>query len=58
VGSFMPVWNELFPPERERIIRLLIEGIVFNAQTGEVAITFRPSGIQALAKEAEEAACP
>jgi len=42
VASFMPVWNELFPAERERIIRLLIESIVFNAESGEVAITFRP----------------
>ncbi|MBU0756082.1 MAG: hypothetical protein KJ645_13145, partial [Planctomycetes bacterium] len=56
IGSFVPVWEHLFPAERERIIRLLIEEVTYNASTGEVEITFRPNGIQALSQEAEEAA--
>lgn len=47
--SFDPIWNELFPVERTRIIRLLIEKVVYDAQAGEVAITFRPAGVRLLA---------
>jgi len=48
---FDPVWDVLYPIERARILRLLIEQIDFNAGTGKIGITFRPTGIAALHEE-------
>ena len=33
-------------------ITLLVEDVAYNGATGSAALTFRPSGIRALAKEA------
>ena len=49
--SFMPIWAELFPAEKARILNLLIEEITYNAAEGEVEIRFRPGGVRALAGE-------
>ena len=51
LSLFDPVWEVLFPAERERIIHLLIDQIEFNGQTNALAITFHPTGIKALAGE-------
>ncbi len=51
LASFEPVWRELFPAERSRILQLLIEQVTYNADAGEVAITFRPGGVRSLARE-------
>ncbi len=51
LASFEPVWRELFPAERARILHLLIEELRYNAEEGEVAITFRPGGVRSLARE-------
>jgi len=53
LASFMPIWTELFPRERARILHLLIEEVVFNARSGDVEIAFRPSGVKILVAEAE-----
>jgi site-specific DNA recombinase len=53
--SFDPVWDELFPRERARILDLLIERIVYTRATGDVSITFRPSGIKNLGRRKESA---
>jgi len=50
---FDPVWDALSPHERVRIVRLLVEQVVYDGEKGSIAITFRPSGIKALATEAE-----
>ena len=55
LGSFDPVWSELFPRERARVLHLLIEQVEYDAAAGEVAITFRPGGVRTLAGEAEGA---
>lgn len=52
LADFEPIWAELFVPERVRIVRLLIEEVRFDADRGEVSITFRPGGVRALADEA------
>ena len=52
ISSFEPVWNELFPREQERILRLLIERITYHPDTGEADIELRPCGIETLAAEA------
>ena len=51
--SFDPVWDQLFPAERKRIVQLLIEQVTFHAADGEVEITFRPGGVRMLAKESQ-----
>lgn len=43
-----PIWTELFPVEKKRLIDLLIERIEFDGQVGDVSITFRPGGPEAL----------
>lgn len=48
---FDPLWEVLYPVERARILRLLIEQIDFNAGTGKIGITFRPTGIATLHDE-------
>ncbi len=52
ISSFEPVWNELFPREQERILRLLIERITYAPYTGDADIDLRPCGIETLAAEA------
>ncbi|RKY19805.1 MAG: recombinase family protein [Planctomycetota bacterium] len=51
--AFVPVWDVLFPTERRRVIRLLIERVVYDAKAGELTIDYRPGGIRTLAQEAE-----
>ena len=40
--EFEPLWAELVPKERSRVFALLLEHVEFDAESGEVAITFRP----------------
>ena len=54
LASFDPVWQELFPAERARILHLLIEEVRYDAEAGEVAITFRPGGVRSLAREEKQ----
>jgi site-specific DNA recombinase len=51
LGSFEPVWDQLFPQERARVLHLLLERVTFDAGKGEVELVFRPGGIRALARE-------
>ncbi len=52
--AFSPIWAQLFPREKARILNLLIASIVFNGQEQTVEIRLRPGGITALAIEFEE----
>ena len=56
LASFDPVWDELFPAEKARMIRLLIERVAYHAKDGEIEITFRPGGVKAMAGEGKETA--
>jgi hypothetical protein len=51
LSLFDPVWDELFPREQARILRLLIERIDYHGGEGTLEITFRDTGIRALCKE-------
>ncbi len=51
LAAFTPVWEHLFPAERERILRLLIEHITFDPETRKAEFELRPCGIAALAQE-------
>ena len=53
LADLEPIWDELFPAERARVLTLLLERVEFDAAEGEVAITFRPGGPEAQ-NEAEE----
>jgi site-specific DNA recombinase len=49
--DFDPLWEQLAPRERARLVELLVERILVDTEAGTVAITFRPSGIRTLTKE-------
>jgi len=51
MASFGPVWDSLVPREQARVIQLLVERVDYDGTNGNVAITFHPSGIKALADE-------
>jgi len=51
LAAFSPVWGQLTPRERERVLALLIEKVTFNGQTNEVSIKFWPNGLRAFAEE-------
>jgi len=48
LADLEPIWAELFPRERARVLALLLERVEFDAAREEVAITFRPGGPRAL----------
>jgi len=53
IQSFAPIWAELFPDERARLVHLLVERVTINAATGDVEVTLRDDGITQLAGEAD-----
>jgi len=57
LSLFDPVWDSLSPGEQARVLHLLVERVTYDGGDGTLAITFRPTGIKALAKEREVAAC-
>jgi site-specific DNA recombinase len=48
LSTFDPVWDTLTSREKTRVLNLLIERIDYHGGSGEMAITFRPSGIKTL----------
>lgn len=46
---FDPVWETLSPREHARILYLLVERVAYNGEKKTVSITFRSTGIKALA---------
>lgn len=55
LALFDSTWDALFPKEQARVLRLLVEGVGYDGATGTMAVTFRPTGIRALAGEVESA---
>jgi len=47
--QFAPVWDSLTLAEQARAIELLVERVAYDGAAGRVSLTFRPSGIRALA---------
>jgi site-specific DNA recombinase len=52
IGAFFPAWESLTLQERIRLLRLLVQQVTYDGEQGEIAITFRPSGIKTLETEA------
>lgn len=49
--SFTPIWDVLHAPERERILRLLIETISYDGRSEAMTFSFRLAGLGTLAEE-------
>ena len=49
VTDFAPLWDELFPAEQARIVRLLVERI--DLSPGDMHVRFRTDGLQTLVEE-------
>lgn len=43
------IWDQLFPAEQQRIVRLLIDKLVVSPN--DIEVRFRPNGIEVLALE-------
>ncbi len=56
IEAFDPVWDALNPRERERIVRLLVAQVAYDASQEAISVTFNPTGIAALSND-EEPAC-
>ena len=52
VEAFDPVWDQLFPREKARILHLLLEKVEYHAKGGRVEIEFRPGGVRTMVGEA------
>ena len=50
---FGDLWEDLFPKERERLLRLVVERVEYDAAVETLDIVLSPSGIAALAEEME-----
>jgi site-specific DNA recombinase len=49
LANFEPVWDSLAPPEKVRIVQLLIERVDYDGATGKISIKIHPHGIKKLA---------
>ena len=49
--EFDPIWEVLLIPERERVLKLLIEKIEYDGESGEMTIHWRLAGFGELAAE-------
>jgi site-specific DNA recombinase len=52
LGRFDETVEALTPPEKARLVELLVERVAYDREKGNVAITFRPTGIKAISQEA------
>ena len=52
LAGFEPIWEQLFPAERERILHLLLARVTYHPDGGDVELELRPCGVAALAEEA------
>ena len=48
--SFAPVWAELAPQERQKLLRSLVDHVDIDGHAGKVVVTFASDGIAAMAR--------
>lgn len=48
--AFDPAWDRLRPDERARLIHLLVQCIEYDGANDEIAITYHPAGLRAVAQ--------
>ncbi len=51
LAGFDGLWDCLAPREQARVVELLVEQVTYDGHAGNIAISFRPAGIKALAGE-------
>ncbi|XHR30872.1 MAG: recombinase family protein [Chthoniobacteraceae bacterium] len=51
LGRFEEIAGMLTPAEKERLVHLLVERVVYDGKKSTVAITFRPTGIKTMSEE-------
>lgn len=49
--SFTPLWDALPPDDRARLVRLMVEKVLYNGATANVSMVFRPEGMRAMGRE-------
>ena len=54
--AFDPIWRALLTPERERVLNLLLDRVVYDAATEQMSIEFRLPGMARFAGEVGEGA--
>lgn len=45
---FDPLWNAMSPLDQSRLLRLLIDRIDYDGQSGEIELHLHPAGIRSL----------
>lgn len=52
LNDIVPIWNELYPAEKQRILELMIEKVIVNYEFVDIRI--RAAGMDSLARELDE----
>ena len=52
--EFNPVWNALSPREQERVLKLLVQRVDYNGESGQVDIMFEPDGFEVFLEQFSE----
>ena len=52
LSDIVPVWKELYPAEKQRILELMVEKVIINYEFSDIRI--RASGMDSLARELDE----
>lgn len=56
LAEFDSVWQVLSPKEQARVLHLLIERIDYHGETGDVTLTFQPTGLSSLSAAIKDSA--
>ena len=51
LARFGPVWEAMEPCNQARVVKLAVESAEYDGRRGSLKLTFRASGIRALADE-------
>lgn len=51
LAAFDPIWEVLHTPEKERILRLVVEKVTYDGTSEELTLAWRLPGISTLATE-------
>jgi hypothetical protein len=55
LAQFTDLWDVLLSPERERVVRLLIDSVDYHGANGELKITFSATGVRHLVADVASA---
>lgn len=58
VADLTPLWEVMQLPERQRVLHLLLEKVVYTAASRDIAFTLRDAGVRTLAAELAKGAEP